>query len=138
MNNFLISAGRGIFLILNFHASACILRHGRKKIILFDFGIDLFDLLRFACPAGSRSVVSTSWFSRGSATPSIHQVVQFLDFSREARLPKLLFSIFQITPFELTTTFAKIVINQRVTRYELTIKCLENSSFFCNFVAQNH
>ena len=31
MNNFLISAGRGIFLILNFHAPACLLRHGRKN-----------------------------------------------------------------------------------------------------------
>ena len=32
-----------------------------------DFVKILFDLLRCACPSGSRSVVSTSWFSRSDS-----------------------------------------------------------------------
>ena len=91
MNNFLISAGRGIFLILNFHASACILRHGRKKIILIDFVKNLFDLLRFACPAGSRSVVSTSWFSRGVRLPQSTRSCNFRISAPLGALPTLFF-----------------------------------------------
>ena len=36
------------------------------------FCLDLFDLLRFACPPGSHSVVSTSWF-RPSGRPFCHE-----------------------------------------------------------------
>ena len=34
---------------------------------MWDFVGILFDLLRCACPSGSRSVVSTSWFSRSDS-----------------------------------------------------------------------
>ena len=59
MKNILISADRGIFFISKFPRVSVHIAPWQKKIILFDFGIDLKD------------------FSRGSATPSIHQVVQF-------------------------------------------------------------
>ena len=48
MNNFLISAGRGIFFISKFPRVSVHIALWQKKIILFDFGIDLKDF----CPSG--------------------------------------------------------------------------------------